>query len=57
LRINFMLRYAIAFAIMALFAGLLGFGVLSGAMAMAARICLVIFLVLFVVALFFGKQG
>lgn len=52
-----MLRYAIAFAIMALFAGLLGFGVLSGAMAMAARICLVIFLVFFVVALVFGKQG
>lgn len=52
-----MLRYAIAFAILALFAGLLGFGVLGGALAMAAKICLIIFLVLFVMALFFGKRS
>jgi uncharacterized membrane protein YtjA (UPF0391 family) len=52
-----MIRWALAFAILALIAGVLGFGGLAGDFASIARILLFVFLVLFVVALIFGRGG
>ena len=52
-----MLRWALAFVILALIAGVLGFGGLAGDFAYFARILLFVFLVLFVVALIFGRGG
>jgi len=46
-----MLYYALVFFVIALVAGLLGFGVVAFAAAEVARICFFIFLVLFVVSL------
>jgi uncharacterized membrane protein YtjA (UPF0391 family) len=46
-----MLYYALTFLLIALVAGLLGFGVVAFAAAEVARICFFIFLVLFVVSL------
>jgi uncharacterized membrane protein YtjA (UPF0391 family) len=40
-----MLHYAIVFLIIALLAGILGFGVIAGTAAMIAKVCFVIFLV------------
>ncbi len=51
-----MLRYAIFFLIIAIIASVLGFGTLEGMAADIAKICIVIFLVLFVVSLFFGRK-
>ena len=51
-----MLSYTITFLIIALIAGVLGFGVVAGTAASIAKICFVIFLVLFVVSLFRGKS-
>lgn len=51
-----MLNYAITFLIIALIAGVLGFGVVAGTAAMIARICFIIFLVLFVAALLRGRK-
>ena len=45
-----MLYYAIAFLIIALIAGWLGFGSLAGTAALIAKICLGVFLVLAVLA-------
>jgi uncharacterized membrane protein YtjA (UPF0391 family) len=50
-----MLRYAIIFAILALVAGVLGFGNLAGDFGYIARILLFVFLILFVVSLIFGR--
>jgi len=50
-----MIRWAIAFAILALIAGFLGFGGLAGDFAFFAKILLFVFLVLFVVSLLFGR--
>jgi uncharacterized membrane protein YtjA (UPF0391 family) len=50
-----MLRWALVFAILALCAGVFGFGGLAGDFAYIARILLFIFLVLFVVSLLFGR--
>lgn len=50
-----MLRWAIAFAILALIAGVLGFGGLAGDFVFLAKILLFVFLVLFVVSLIFGR--
>jgi uncharacterized membrane protein YtjA (UPF0391 family) len=47
-----MLYYALVFLVIALVAGLLGFGVVAFAAAEVARICFFIFLVLFIVSLF-----
>jgi len=47
-----MLYYALVFLVIALVAGLLGFGVVAFAAAEVARICFFIFLILFVVSLF-----
>ena len=47
-----MLNYAVIFLLIAIVAGILGFGVIAGTAAAMARILFVISLVLFVVALF-----
>jgi len=52
-----MLRWALAFAILALLAGVLGFGGLAGDFAYIAKILLFVFLVLFVVSLIVGRRG
>ena len=50
-----MLRWALAFAVLALIAGLLGFGGLAGDFSYFARILLFVFLILFIVSLVFGR--
>ncbi len=50
-----MLSYAILFLIVALIAGVLGFGVVAGTAATIAKICFVVFLILFVISLFRRK--
>ena len=50
-----MLRWAIAFLIIALVAAALGFTTLQGAAAMAAQITFVVFVILFVASLVFGR--
>jgi uncharacterized membrane protein YtjA (UPF0391 family) len=50
-----MLGMAIAFAILALLAGILGFFALAGTLALVAKVLLFVFLVLFVVSLIFGR--
>ena len=50
-----MLRWALTFLIMALIAGVLGFGNLAGDLSYIAKILLGVFLVLFVVSLIFGR--
>jgi uncharacterized membrane protein YtjA (UPF0391 family) len=52
-----MLRWAIIFAILALIAGVFGFGNLAGDFSYIARVLLFVFLVLFVVSLIFGRGG
>jgi len=47
-----MLSYAVMFLVMALIAGVLGFGVLGGTAALAAKLCFTVFLSLFVLCLF-----
>jgi uncharacterized membrane protein YtjA (UPF0391 family) len=51
-----MLGLALTFLVIAIVAALLGFGVVSFAAAEIARILFVIFLVLFVIALIFGRR-
>jgi uncharacterized membrane protein YtjA (UPF0391 family) len=46
-----MLRYALLFLIVAIIAGVLGFGILAGTAAMIAKVCFVLFLVLFLFSL------
>ena len=45
-----MLHYAILFIIIALVAGLLGFGSLSGTAALIAKVCFVLFLIVAVLS-------
>ena len=52
-----MLSYAVTFLIIALIAGVLGFGVLAGTAMYIAKICLVVFLILFVLSLLRGRKG
>jgi uncharacterized membrane protein YtjA (UPF0391 family) len=52
-----MLRWALVFAILALVAGMLGFGGIAGDFAYIAKILLFVFLVLFVVSLIFGRTS
>lgn len=52
-----MLSWALLFAIVALIAGLLGFGVVSGTAAWIAKVLFFTFLVLFVVSLFTGRRA
>jgi uncharacterized membrane protein YtjA (UPF0391 family) len=51
-----MLSYAVTFLIIAIIAGVLGFGVIAGTAAMIARVIFLVFLVCFVVSLFGGKK-
>ncbi len=51
-----MLYYAIVFAVLALVAGLLGFMALSGTLAWIAKVLLLVFVVLFVLSLIFGRR-
>ncbi len=51
-----MLSYAVTFLLIALIAGVLGFGVIAGTAAMIAKVFFVIFLVLFIAALFRGER-
>lgn len=46
-----MLSYILTFLIIALIAGILGFGVIAGTAALIAKVCFVLFLVLFFAAL------
>lgn len=51
-----MLSYAITFLLIAILAGALGFGALAGTAAMIAKICFVVFLVLFIASLLRGRR-
>ena len=51
-----MLNYAIIFLIIAILAGVLGFGVVAGTAALVAKICFVVFLILFVFSLLSGRR-
>lgn len=51
-----MLHYAILFLIIALVAGVLGFGVIAGTAAWIAKTLFVIFLILFLVSLATGRS-
>jgi uncharacterized membrane protein YtjA (UPF0391 family) len=50
-----MLHYSILFLIIALVAAFLGFGFVAGTAALIAKICFVVFLVLFIVSLISGR--
>ena len=52
-----MLSYTILFIVIALIAGVLGFGVIAGTAAMIAKALFIVFLVLFVFSLFFGRRS
>ncbi len=51
-----MLSWAITFLIIALIAGLLGFGLVGGMAYGAAKICFFVFLILFIVSLLSGRR-
>jgi uncharacterized membrane protein YtjA (UPF0391 family) len=51
-----MLNYALIFLIIAILAGVLGFGVVAGTAAMIAKVCFVVFLVLFLFSLLGGRR-
>ncbi|RMF42815.1 MAG: DUF1328 domain-containing protein [Planctomycetota bacterium] len=51
-----MLSWALAFLIIALIAGVLGFTVIAGTAAWIAKICFIVFLILFVVSLIAGRR-
>jgi len=51
-----MLRYAVIFAIIALVAGLFGFGIIESTAAGIAKILFFVFLVLFVISLITGRR-
>lgn len=52
-----MLGWALTFLVVALIAGVLGFGVVAGTAASIAKILFVVFLVLFVIGLIMGRRG
>ncbi len=52
-----MLGWALTFLVIALIAGVLGFGVVAGTAATIAKILFVVFLVLFVIGLIMGRRG
>lgn len=51
-----MLYYTIVFLIVAIIAGSLGFGVISGTAATIAKVLFIIFLVLFILSLVRGRR-
>jgi uncharacterized membrane protein YtjA (UPF0391 family) len=50
-----MLYYAVIFLLVAIVAGVLGFGAIAGTAAWIAKVLFVVFLILFVVALLRGR--
>jgi uncharacterized membrane protein YtjA (UPF0391 family) len=52
-----MLSWALTFLIIALIAGVLGFGVIAGTAASIAQVLFFVFLVLFVIGLIMGRRG
>jgi uncharacterized membrane protein YtjA (UPF0391 family) len=52
-----MLRWAILFLIVAIIAGVFGFGGIAAAATDVARLLFVVFLALFVIALVLGRRG
>ena len=52
-----MLNYALSFLLIAIVAGILGFGVVAGTAAYIAKALFVIFLVLFIASLFRGRKA
>lgn len=52
-----MLRNAVIFLLIAIVAGILGFGVVAGVAATIAQICFFLFIVLFILALIFGRRA
>ncbi len=50
-----MLGWAATFFVIALVAAVLGFGVIAGTAAWIAKICFILFLILFVVSLVMGR--
>jgi uncharacterized membrane protein YtjA (UPF0391 family) len=51
-----MLHYSIVFLLVAIVAAFLGFGVVAGTAALLAKICFVVFLVLFIASLLTGRR-
>lgn len=54
---NTMLRWAVTFLVIAIIAAVFGFGGIAAAATDIARILFVVFLVLFVLALIFGRRS
>jgi uncharacterized membrane protein YtjA (UPF0391 family) len=52
-----MLYWALVFLVAALVAGILGFGAIAGTAAWIAKVLFVVFLIMFVVSLVFGRRG
>jgi len=52
-----MLGYAITFLLIAIVAAVLGFGVVAGTAATIAKVCFVVFLILFIVSLVRGRRA
>lgn len=52
-----MLNYAVIFFLIALLAGILGFGVIAGTAALIAKVCFVLFLALFIATLLRPKRA
>jgi uncharacterized membrane protein YtjA (UPF0391 family) len=50
-----MLHYALVFLVVALIAGVLGFGFIAGTAAYIAKILFIVFLVLFLISMFSGR--
>jgi len=51
-----MLRWALIFLIVALIAGVLGFGVVEGTAAWIAKVLFVVFIILFIIGLVTGRR-
>lgn len=51
-----MLSWAVTFLVVAIIAGVLGFGVVAGTAAWIAKVLFVLFLILFVVSLITGRR-
>ena len=52
-----MLHYALLFLVVALVAGVLGFGFVAGTAAYIAKVLFIVFLVLFLISLIGGRRG
>jgi uncharacterized membrane protein YtjA (UPF0391 family) len=52
-----MLHYALVFLVVALIAGVLGFGFIAGTAAYIAKILFIVFLILFLISFIGGRRG